>query len=227
MTFAACILSLILCIFFEASLFRVFAEQNDLRKRLFVATWIVGVAFGAISFALSAAVFFVGHTELLTKINYISGPLLAFSIIGFSFVWFYNHTRWIYPVLVLYFVLLTFASLKVGISDFDPIEGSVGIGQMFKDKTVRSWMSTINTFAFVFYFIGLYKFVKDNDIDTSFQDSRFTGVLYLIVGVLLPSLNGVLIKYTWDYLLGSVEFLGYLFLYIGFDKLFEQRFSYD
>lgn len=217
-------LAFLLCVFFANTILSDLRNTLRWEDRMSRICWFLGIAFCGLSMLSTCICELFGYSAFFAKTIYITGPILGFIPLGLSFIFIFCDRR-LSAFTSLFFALISLLLIIAVILSpyaykFSSSERIVGLSLEW--KWIRSIMSFINLASLLFFIGGagysIFKFTR-----RSLNDPKFNGYLLLILGTLLPSVDGMLMHTSFDIFLGLFEFLGILFLFFGYYSVYWQH----
>jgi hypothetical protein len=118
---------------------------------------------------------------------------------------------------IIFVTLILIASIFVILSPIelpDPFDGKL-TGKVFGWTWVRYFSPVINLYAFIFLVGGaIYSAIKYYKM--GIKEAPFRGNIFIAIGGLLPGIGGSFTRAGYVEVLYITEFIGLLFIYIGY-----------
>jgi hypothetical protein len=196
-------------------------KQN--KESLHVFWWMIGVLCyiaGTISESVNTL---AGFSIANFKVWYITGALLGGAPLaqGTVYLLFKRKTANVLTVILTIFIISAALLVIVSPINTELITGRL-TGKLLGWKFIRYMTPFINLYAFIFLVGGaIYsasKYAKNIE-----YKKRFTGNLLIGIGGLLPGIGGSFTKFGYVEVLYVTEFIGLLFIYLGYKVIRSDR----
>ena len=186
--------------------------------------WMLGVLFYGAGTVTESINTLTGFSIANFKAWYILGALLGGAPLAQGTVYLLLKRK---TANVLSTILVTVVVVAATLVILSPVHAELiqnnrMTGKILEWKFVRFITPFINLYAFVFLVGGaIYSAIKYAN-DQQFR-SRFLGNILIAIGGLLPGIGGSFTKFGFIEVLYVTEFIGLLFIFIGYHVIKEDR----
>jgi hypothetical protein len=197
----------------------LYKHWQQSKQSLHVFWWMLGVlcyVAGTISESVNTL---AGFSIINFKVWYITGALLGGAPLaqGTAYLLLKRKTADILSVILVSFILLAAALVIISPVKDELITGKL-TGKLLEWKFVRYMTPFINLYAF-FFLVGGAAYSAVKYAKNIQYKKRFTGNLLIAIGGLLPGIGGSFTKFGYVEVLYVTEFVGLLFIYLGYKKI--------
>jgi hypothetical protein len=208
-------------IYFLVILYRHWQQKKE---AMYIFWWMLGVLFYGAGTVTESINTLAGFSVANFRAWYILGALLGGAPLaqGTVYLLLKRKTANILSAILITIVLV--AAFLVILSPVHPelIENNRMTGKILEWKFVRFITPFINLYAFTFLVGGaVYSAIKYAK-DKQFRN-RFLGNIFIAIGGLLPGIGGSFTKFGFIEVLYVTEFVGLLFIFLGYQVIKEDR----
>jgi hypothetical protein len=215
------IVTTLFSIYFLVILYRHWQQKKE---AMHIFWWMLGVLFYGAGTITESVNTLAGFSVANFKAWYILGALLGGAPLAQGTVYLLLKRKTANILSVILITIVLGAAVLVILSPVHPelIENNRMTGKILEWKFVRFITPFINLYAFTFLVGGaIYSAIKYAN-DKQFRN-RFLGNICIAVGGLLPGIGGSFTKFGFIEVLYVTEFIGLLFIFIGYQVIKEDR----
>jgi hypothetical protein len=215
------IITTLFSIYFLVILYRHWQKKKE---ALYIFWWMLGVFFYGAGTVTESINTLTGFSVANFKAWYILGALLGGAPLAQGTVYLLLKRKTANILSVILITIVVVAAVLVILSPVHPelIVNNRMTGKILVWKFVRFITPFINLYAFTFLVGGaIYSAIKYAK-DKQFR-SRFIGNIFIAIGGLLPGIGGSFTKFGFIEVLYVTEFVGLIFIFIGYQVIKEDR----
>jgi hypothetical protein len=202
----------------------LYTHWQQKKEAMHIFWWMLGVLFYGAGTVTESINTLAGFSVANFKAWYILGALLGGAPLAQGTVYLLSKRKTANILSVILITIVLGAAVLVILSPVHPelIENNRMTGKILEWKFVRFITPFINLYAFTFLVGGaIYSAIKYAK-DKQFRN-RFLGNICIAIGGLLPGIGGSFTKFGFIEVLYVTEFIGILFIFIGYQVIKEDQ----